>query len=157
MPSLSDIEKRLERDCIPHDLFPFLIKRACVLSQETFSKTYSLFTECPVVRSSDLTIYDIKNGETTFIGIYGEYARYANNLISIINRYVKIQIEKYKYIIGFMRSRNPVGFVLDVYSKNEDLTHGRLTPTIFFDFNDILLSFKEVEFNCISQIGHTGI
>ncbi len=145
MPYLSDIEKRLERDSIPRVLFPFLIKRIRTLSQKTFERCYPSFTESPIVQSADLNIYDIKNEDTTFIGIFGEYARFANDLINIVNHCPKIQIAKYKFIIGFMKSRNPVGFVLDVYIPKEDSTLCRLTPTFFWDHNDILLSFKEAE------------
>ena len=139
---LSDVEERLKRDNIPEVLFPFLFKNRC--STESFIRKYPSYKEKGLLlQSSNLQIYDIENEDIHSLGVRGEYCLYGNDLLSLVKKVEQIEFEKYKYIIGFMRSRNPVGFVLDVYQKEESLF--KRFPTIIINPDDILFSFEEVK------------
>ena len=138
---LSDVEERLKRDNIPEVLFPFLFKNRC--TARTFSMLYPSYKEQVIyMNNPELRISESENGDVLFLGVRGEYCLYGNDLLALVNKAKKTELKKYKYIIGFMRSRNLVGFVLDVYQKEESLF--KRFPTIIINPDDILFSFKEV-------------
>ena len=142
MEYLSSIEEQLREYRIPEVVFPFIFKRGASLTLKTFLKQYPYYMEECIYRSDNLAIYDVKNKSAAFIGVSGEYNACPSNLLYLLNERNDIILERYKYIFGFRRSRNPVGVVWELYEKKDSGFEGY--PVVFIDPNHVLYSFREI-------------